>query len=67
MEVMLGSTHISNNIDFFFFFLIMLELNGPVSQFFFPSGKQPEQRILAYKQNNQQPVVLQYLTDIAVI
>ena len=31
--------------------------NSPVSQVFSPSGEQPEQRMLAYKQNNQLPVV----------
>ena len=35
--------------------------------YFFPSGEQPKQRILAYKQNNQLPVVYQYFTNIAAI
>ena len=32
-----------------------------------PSGEQPEQRKLAYKQNNQLPVIQQYFTNIAAI
>ena len=33
---------------------------------FSPSGEQPKQRTLAYTQNNQLPVMLQYFTNIAV-
>ena len=41
--------------------------NSPVSQLFPPSGEWPKQRVLAYKQNNQLPVVKQYVTNIAAI
>ena len=42
-----------------------LEFNNPVSQLFSFSGEQPKQRILAYKQNSQLPVVQRYFTNIA--
>ena len=40
-----------------FGFLYIIAFNSPVSKLFAPSGEQPEQHILAYKQNNQFSVV----------
>ena len=47
--------------------LLFLKVICPVSQLFLPLAWAAKQRILAFKQNNQLPVVEQYFTDITAI
>ena len=51
-----------NNIVIYAYFVKVLFHN-----YFSTGGEQPEKRILAYKQNNQLSVVLQYFINIAAI